>query len=70
MDRKTTLSRLRDRIGSKAAPQNLTPLLDEHLERVSGGRNCGCGHSSNTNHASQGSGGNHVSQTRPMQQAL
>lgn len=65
MASKSFMSRFVDRLGgAEAASASLTPLLDEHLAQVSGG-SCGCGHSSNTNHASQGSGPNHSSTEGP-----
>ncbi|HET9067258.1 MAG TPA: hypothetical protein VFN28_01345 [Amaricoccus sp.] len=59
------MSRFVDRLGgAEAASGPLTPLIDEHLAQVSGG-GCGCGHSSNTNHASSGDGPNHSSTEGP-----
>jgi hypothetical protein len=61
MAQKSFVSRFVNRLGDAGtASAPLTPLLDRQLAEVAGG-GCGCGHSSNTNHASSGDGPNHSS---------
>ena len=70
MTKRSTRQRLLDRItGSTTSTAPLTPLLDEHLSQVSGG-NCGCGHSSSSDHISTGSGPTHDSRTDRSNEAV